>query len=267
MRIGIIPSRYASTRFPGKPLADIGGKPMIQRVLEQVQQAQLLDKVVVATDDERIAEVVRRVGGEAIMTRTDHPSGTDRCWEAYNRLVTDGLIPGQPTDYILNVQGDEPFINPAQIDELAAVLDGSVELASQMSPVDSAEILHSPNEAKITVNARKEALYFSRSAIPFLRGVDPAHWHEHHTYHRHIGMYAYRADILEAITLLPPSSLERAESLEQLRWVEAGYRIKLVETRYQSQSVDAPDDVDRAIRSAPEFAKKSTPEAADSTGL
>ncbi|RIV25565.1 3-deoxy-manno-octulosonate cytidylyltransferase [Fibrisoma montanum] len=249
MIIGIIPSRYASTRFPGKPLADIDGKPMIQRVLEQAQQVKAFAHVLVATDDERIAGVVRQAGGVAVMTRSDHPTGTDRCWEAYSQLVADGTVSAARTNYVINIQGDEPFINPAQIGELAAVLDGTVELATQMSPVDSAEVLHSPSEAKIIVNAQGEALYFSRQPIPYLRGVDPAVWHEHHTFHRHIGLYAYRADILEQITQLSPSSLERAESLEQLRWLEAGYRIKLVPTRYQSQSVDDPADVEKALLS------------------
>ncbi|UHG93645.1 3-deoxy-manno-octulosonate cytidylyltransferase [Spirosoma oryzicola] len=248
MIIGIIPARYGSTRFPGKPLADIGGKTMIQRVMEQAGQAQSLDKIIVATDDERIAEVVVRLGGEAVMTRTDHPSGTDRCWEAYSRFVTDGQKAASSTDYIINIQGDEPFIDPEQIDELAAILDGTVELATQMASVDSAEMLHDPKEAKIVVNTRNEVVYFSRSAIPYLWGLDPAVWHQHHAYRRHVGLYAYRADILEQITQLPPSPLEQAESLEQLRWLEAGYRIKLVETRHQTPSIDSPGDIEKALR-------------------
>ncbi|GAB4044993.1 3-deoxy-manno-octulosonate cytidylyltransferase [Spirosoma litoris] len=249
MIIGIIPARYGSTRFPGKPLADIGGKSMIQRVLEQCKQAKSLDKVVVATDDERIAEAVRQLGEEVVMTRTDHPSGTDRCWEAYDRLIGDGLIPGDSSDYILNIQGDEPFIDPAQIDELAAILDGTVELATQMASVDSAAILHDPKEAKIVVNSQNEALYFSRSAVPYLWGIEPDQWHAHHAYHRHVGLYAYRADVLEKITQLPPSLLEQAESLEQLRWLEAGYRIKLVSTNFQTPSVDSPADIEKILQS------------------
>lgn len=248
MIIGIIPARYGSTRFPGKPLADIGGKSMIQRVLEQTKQATSLAKVVVATDDERIAEAVRKLGEEVVMTRTDHPSGTDRCQEAYTRLVSDGLIAASPTDYIINIQGDEPFIDPAQIDELTAILDGTVELATQMATVESAAILHDPKEAKITINAQNEALYFSRSPIPYLRGVEPDQWHRHHAYHCHVGLYAYRADILDQITQLAPSPLERAESLEQLRWLEAGYRIKLVRTRFHTLSVDSEADIDKIMR-------------------
>lgn len=248
MVIGIIPARYGSTRFPGKPLADIGGKSMIQRVLEQAWQAPSLDKVVVATDDDRIAEAVLRIGGQAVMTRTDHPSGTDRCWEAYSRIMADELH-STGSDYIINIQGDEPFIDPQQIEELTAILDGTVELATQMASVDSAAMLHDPKEAKIIVNAQREALYFSRAAIPHLWGLDPAVWHAHHAYHRHVGLYAYRADILEKLTQLSPSPLERAESLEQLRWLEAGYRIKLVETRFQTPSIDDPADIEKALRS------------------
>ncbi|GAB2543563.1 3-deoxy-manno-octulosonate cytidylyltransferase [Spirosoma aerophilum] len=249
MIIGIIPARYGSSRFPGKPLADIGGKSMIQRVLEQASQAASLSKVVVATDDDRIAGVVRRLGYEAVMTRTDHPSGTDRCWEAYDRLVADGGITGNSSDYVLNIQGDEPFLDPAQIDELAAILDGSVELATQMATVDSAEMLHDPKEAKIIINGQNEALYFSRSAVPYLWGVEPDQWHAKHAYHRHVGLYAYRVDVLEKLTQLPPSLLERTESLEQLRWLEAGYRIKLVPTNFQTPSVDSPEDIEKILKS------------------
>ncbi|GAB3016368.1 3-deoxy-manno-octulosonate cytidylyltransferase [Spirosoma pulveris] len=249
MIIGIIPARYGSSRFPGKPLADIGGKTMIQRVLEQASQSASLSKVVVATDDDRIAEAVRRLGYEAVMTRTDHPSGTDRCWEAYDRLVADGLIADDATNYVLNIQGDEPFLDPAQIDELAAILDGTVELATQMATVDSAEMLHDPKEAKIVINSQNEALYFSRSAVPYLWGVEPDQWHAHHAYHRHVGLYAYRVDVLEKLTQLPPSPLERAESLEQLRWLEAGYRIKLVSTDFQTPSVDSPEDIEKILQS------------------
>lgn len=248
MIIGIIPARYGSTRFPGKPLADIGGKSMIQRVLEQAGQATSLARVVVATDDERIAEAVRRLGEDVVMTRTDHPSGTDRCWEAYDRLVLDSVVPADASNYVINIQGDEPFIDPAQIDELAAILDGTVELATQMASVDSAEMLHDPKEAKIIINAQNEALYFSRSAIPYVWGIEPDQWHKHHVYHRHVGLYAYRADVLEAITQLPPSPLEQAESLEQLRWLEAGYRVKLVQTHYQTPAVDSPADIEKILR-------------------
>ncbi len=243
MIFGIIPARYGSTRFPGKPLADIGGKPMIQRVVEQARQARRLDRVVVATDDERIADVVRAFGGEVVMTRMEHPSGTDRCFEAYQQLIAGQPVSARLTDYVINIQGDEPFINPAQIDSLAEILDGSVELATQMTPIRSAEVLHDVTKVKITYTTQGEALYFSRQPIPFLRGVDPAHWPDAHPYFRHIGLYAYRADILQQITQLPISSLERAESLEQLRWLEAGYRIRLVITEFDSPGIDTPEQL------------------------
>lgn len=254
MILGIIPARYASTRFPGKPLIDIEGKTMIQRVWEAAQRAQRLDHVVVATDDARIADHVRGFGGDVTMTREDHASGTDRCWEAWEifRRGEAGLTREHelknPPSYLLNIQGDEPFLDPAQIDELAAVLDGEVELATQLIRVDSAALLHDAGEVKIVLNDRGEALYFSRQPIPFLKNVDPAQWHEQHPYWRHVGLYAYRADVLEKIARLPPSPLERAESLEQLRWLEAGYRIRVVETRYDSHCIDTPEDVAKVLQ-------------------
>jgi 3-deoxy-manno-octulosonate cytidylyltransferase (CMP-KDO synthetase) len=264
MILGIIPARYASTRFPGKPLIDIQGKSMIQRVWEAAKQAIKLDYVVVATDDERIADHVRRFSGEVVMTREDHPSGTDRCWEVWKIFRSEergarseklnsssfhshsSLL--APTSYILNIQGDEPFLDPAQIDELAGVLDGEVELATQMIRVHSAAVLHDWGEVKIVLNDRGEALYFSRQPIPYLKNADPARWHEQHPYWRHVGMYAYRVDVLERIAQLPPSPLERVESLEQLRWLEAGYRIRVAETQYDSHCIDTPDDVAKVLR-------------------
>ncbi len=260
MILGIIPARYASTRFPGKPLIAIQGKSMIQRVVEAAWQAKKLDRVVVATDDARIADHVRAFGGEVVMTREDHPSGTDRCWEAAQSVLGASYpvprLENAPSSheapstkhYVLNIQGDEPFLDPAQIDELAGMLDGEVQLATQMIRVDSAALLHDPGEAKIVLNDRREAIYFSRQAIPFLKNVPPAQWHEHHDYYRHVGMYAYRVDVLEKICQLPPSPLERAESLEQLRWLEAGYRIQLVETHHDSHCIDAPEDVEKVLR-------------------
>ena len=258
MILGIIPARYASTRFPGKSLIDIGGKSMIQWVFEAASRATRLDRVVVATDDARIADHVRGFGGEVVMTREDHPSGTDRCWEAAQGITNNGLritnseIPSSSSfllpNYVLNIQGDEPFLDPAQIDELAATLDGRVELATQMIRVASADLLHDPGEAKIILDDQQQAIYFSRQAIPFLKGVDPAHWHEHHPYFRHVGLYAYRVDVLEKICQLPPSPLEKAESLEQLRWLQAGFRIRLIETRYESHCIDTPEDVDKVLR-------------------
>jgi 3-deoxy-manno-octulosonate cytidylyltransferase (CMP-KDO synthetase) len=240
MILGIIPARYASSRFPGKPLIEILGKTMIQRVYEQASQSKLLDKVVVATDDERIFNHVLSFGGAAVMTKEEHPSGTDRCYEAL--LKTEGKF-----TYVVNIQGDEPFVNADQIDELAQVCDGNTELATQMIAVDSHEVLFDKGEVKIVLNDVHEALYFSRMVIPFIKGVDEKDWHKHHTYYRHVGMYAYRTDILEAITKLAPSALEKAESLEQLRWLEAGYKIKLATTAYDSHCIDTPEDVAKVI--------------------
>ncbi|MFT4033543.1 MAG: 3-deoxy-manno-octulosonate cytidylyltransferase [Siphonobacter sp.] len=246
MNLGIIPARYASTRFPGKPLVEIQGKSMIQRVYEAAQSAHLLDEVIVATDDSRIADHVESFNGKVVLTGTEHPSGTDRCWEAY--LKWQGKS-GKSANYIINVQGDEPFLNPIQIDELASVLTGEVELATQMIRVHSAELLHSLGEAKIVLDTAGNVLLFSRQAIPYLKNIPPDQWHLHHPYYRHIGMYAYRVDVLEKITQLAPSPLEKAESLEQLRWLEAGYRIKMVETTYDSPCIDTPEDLKRVLGS------------------
>lgn len=251
MIIGIIPARYASTRFPGKPLIDIQGKSMIRRVYEQASQAKCLSEVIVATDDERILNHVQSFGGKAVMTHPDHPSGTDRCWEAYCLGVRSQELEAKVTSshsYVINIQGDEPFVAPEQIDELGAVLDGSVELASQMIPVSDHEVLFDVGEAKVIVNQSFEAIYFSRQVLPFLKGVDPKEWHNHHTYYRQVGMYAYRSDILEKITQLPVSDLEKAESLEQLRWIQNGYRIKMGLTSYESHCIDTPEDVEKVLR-------------------
>ena len=241
MIVGIIPARYASTRFPGKPLIDIQGKTMIHRVYEQALKSKHLDKVIVATDDERIFNHVKDFGGEAVITAEHHPSGTDRCWDALQQLKGN-------FQYVINIQGDEPFIQPEQIDELAAILkDGTVELATQMILVDNHEILFDKGEVKIVLNTNKEALYFSRMVIPFIKGVDEKDWHLHHDYYRHVGMYAYRKDILEKITKVPVSSLEKSESLEQLRWLENGFKIKCVTTKYESHCIDTPEDVEKVL--------------------
>lgn len=241
MIAGIIPARYASTRFPGKALADIGGKSMIQRVYEQAAKSPALSTLVVATDDQRIYDHVAAFGGKVVMTAAHHPSGTDRCYDALLQL--DPAI-----QYVINIQGDEPFIDPEQVNELAAVLrDGSTELATQMIPVATHEELFDKGEVKIVLNDRQEALYFSRMVIPFIKGVDETEWHQHHTYYRHVGMYAYRRDILERITALPVSPLEKAESLEQLRWLEHGFRIKCVPTKYESHCIDTPEDLERML--------------------
>ena len=243
--IGIIPARYASTRFPGKPLADIGGMPMIQRVYEQAKKA--LETVVVATDDERIYDVVHRFGGNAVMTSAEHRSGTDRCREAYLRF-------GVEADVVINIQGDEPFIQPEQIEAIKSCFPTEIAtLVKPYSAEDTLQDLLNPNNVKVTFSAvTGNAICFSRSVIPYLRGVEQAEWLSRQQYWKHIGMYAYRTDILEQITRLPQSSLEKAESLEQLRWLENGYCIKVAVTHTQSIGIDTPEDLQQAI----EYLKK-----------
>lgn len=242
MIVGIIPARYASTRFPGKPLIDIKGKTMIQRVYEQASKCGSLDKVVVATDDVRIAEHVVSFGGEVVMTKEEHPSGTDRCWDALQQI-------GGNYKYVINIQGDEPFIDPSQIDTLASVLkEGTAELATLIIPVDSHEVLFDMGEVKVVLNDHQEGMYFSRMVIPYVKGVPQEEWHNHHNYYRHVGMYAYRTDVLEQVCKLSVSSLEKAESLEQLRWLEAGFKIKCAITNFDSHCVDTPEDVEKVLR-------------------
>jgi 3-deoxy-manno-octulosonate cytidylyltransferase (CMP-KDO synthetase) len=245
MIIGIIPARYASTRFPGKPLVDIQGKTMIQRVYEQTLKSKCLSMVVVATEDERIVEHVESFGGKAVMTSADHFSGTERCWEAYQLLK--GEESDSKQDYIINIQGDEPFLVAEQINELGTILDGKVEIASQIIPCSDNAILFDEREAKVIINTNQEAIYFSRHVLPYFKGVPPEEWHKHHTYYRQVGMYAYRADILEKITQLPVSDLEIAESLEQLRWVQNGYKIKMALTKYESHCIDTFEDIDMIL--------------------
>lgn len=239
--IGVIPARYASTRFPAKPLADLMGKSMIRRVYEQAKKSKQLSKVVVATDHEEIYKHVIDFGGEVCMTATHHASGTDRCYEVLSKQ-------SERFDYVINIQGDEPFIAPGQIDLLASLLDGDTELATLIKRIDSVEQLFNPNLVKVVCNKNSEALYFSRSAIPYFRNMEQVEWVTHHTYFKHIGMYAYRADILESITKLRVSSLEKTESLEQLRWLENGYRIKVKETSIETIGIDTPEDLEKAIQ-------------------
>lgn len=241
MIAGIIPARFAATRFPGKPLADIAGKTMVQRVWEQASKSKSLDQVVVATDDTRIFDHVVSFGGVAIMTDPQHPSGTDRCMEALQQLK--GSF-----DYVINIQGDEPFIHPEQIDELASVLDGKVQLATLVAHAQDASFIFSENEAKVVLNDRQEALYFSRSVIPSIKGKPKEQWAELHPYVLHVGMYAYRVDTLAAITKLPVGKLEAMEGLEQLRWLEAGYPIQCAFTKYESHSIDVPEDIERILK-------------------
>ncbi|MDP4187597.1 MAG: 3-deoxy-manno-octulosonate cytidylyltransferase [Bacteroidota bacterium] len=239
--IGIIPSRYASTRFPGKPLADIGGKMMIQRVYEQ--SSKVLPSVVVATDDQRIEQAVKNFGGKVVMTSPNHRSGTDRCCEAVKNFET---LSGLTFDVVINIQGDEPFIHPEQIQELMSCFDDeTTQIATLVKEVDENEEIFDVNLPKVILNKDSEAIYFSRSPIPYVRNVEQDKWMEKHTFFKHIGIYAYRLDILKKITQLPPSSLEIAESLEQNRWLENGYKIKVAETDYETVSVDTPDDIEK----------------------
>jgi len=239
--LAIIPARYASTRFPGKPLVEINGKSMIQRVYEQTRKAKGITDIIIATDDERIAEHVKSFGAKVVITSVAHPSGTDRCFEAYH-------LYGKNFDYVINVQGDEPFLDPEQIDSLVKVCDGKVEIATQMTRCTSHDVLFDLGEVKIVLNTNKEALYFSRNVIPFVKGKEQAEWHTAFAYYRHVGMYVYRVDILEKITQLKPSALEQAESLEQLRWLEHGFKIACVETPFDSHCVDTPEDIEKVLR-------------------
>ena len=241
--IGIIPARYASTRFPAKPLAVLGGKPVVRRVYEQV--CGLFDCTVVATDDDRIAEAVRSFGGNVVMTSPNHRSGTDRCREALERC-------GGEFDVVVNIQGDEPFIRKSQIEALLSCFadDGTdiATLVKPFTPADGWAALENPNSPKVVVDGRMNALYFSRSVIPYLRGKDKDEWLAGHTYYKHIGLYAYRAPVLMEITKLPQSPLELAESLEQLRWLENGYKIKVGISQVETIGIDTPEDLARAER-------------------
>ncbi|MEL6562107.1 MAG: 3-deoxy-manno-octulosonate cytidylyltransferase [Bacteroidota bacterium] len=237
MRIlGIIPARFASSRFPGKPLVDILGKTMIRRVYEQAKKTKKLEQVIVATDNRRIYDEVIAFGGEAMMTDENHLNGTERCNEVVNNLA-------DTFDYAINIQGDEPYIQPEMIDELASILDGNTELGTLVKTISDPEILTNPNSMKVVLNKKDEAMYFSRSCIPFVRGADPDQWLQKHTFYKHIGIYAYRVDILKQITDLEATSLELAESLEQLRWLENGLKIKVAKTDFETHGVDTPEDL------------------------
>ncbi len=250
--LAIIPARYASTRFPGKPLAKLGGKLIIQRVYERVSQ--LIDNTFVATDDERIVNAVEDFGGKAVMTRTDHKSGTDRCREVVEKLGAENY------DVIINVQGDEPFIHPRQIEGLKACFDNpATDIATLIKPFDKnadIENLRNPNSPKVVIDNKGRALYFSRSVIPYLRGKEESQWLQLHTYYKHIGLYAYRTNVLQEITRLPQSELEISESLEQLRWLENGYHIQTNITNIETVGIDTPEDLQRAerfLKTQPQF--------------
>jgi len=240
--LGIIPARFASTRFPGKPLALLKGKPIIRWVWETASLANELDDLVVATDDGRIARIVEEFGGKAILTRSDHLSGTDRCAEALD------VMGPRNWSRVINIQGDEPFIDPRAIDQLVATLrrDGAPPISTLARPVSSPDQLFNPNVVKVVVSVSGRALYFSRHPVPFCRGADLDRWMAMHAYFQHIGIYGFSAKALPEITGLPPSALEKAESLEQLRWLENDYQIAVGITDYQSVGIDTPEDLEKA---------------------
>ncbi len=236
--IGIIPARYASTRFPGKPLALLGGKPVIQHVYEKV--AAVLEAAYVATDDERIYDVVKSFGGQVVMTRTDHKSGTDRIEEAIEKI-------GGEWDVVVNVQGDEPFVAKSQLDTICHCFDDpTTQIATLGKPFESMEAVQNPNSPKIVVDNMGFAMYFSRSIIPYVRGKEKSSWLTHYPFLKHLGIYAYRKDVLRQVTQLPQSSLEIAESLEQLRWLQNGFKIKVGTTDVETVGIDTPQDLERA---------------------
>jgi 3-deoxy-manno-octulosonate cytidylyltransferase (CMP-KDO synthetase) len=237
---GIIPARYASTRFPGKPLADIAGKTMVQRVYEQAKQCRSLNDVIVATDDSRIEKVVLDFGGKVCITSTTHPSGTDRCAEVVEKMKL-------TSDAIINIQGDEPFIDPRQIELVCSCFeDKRTELATLIKKITTAEILFNPNSPKVIIDKDQFAIYFSRHAIPFIRGHAEETWlDKYRFFYQHIGIYGYRLDVLKEITRLPVSALEIAESLEQLRWIENNFKIKTAVTTLDTFAIDTPEDLVR----------------------
>ena len=239
--LALIPARYASTRFPAKPLAILGEKPIIQHVYERVSS--VFEHAYVVTDDERIEACVHAFGGRCVMTGTHHKSGTDRCYEALEKL-------GAGFDVVVNVQGDEPFIATSQLETIKACFaDAHTQIATLVKPFlpkDGLEALENPNSPKVVLDNNNYAIYFSRSVIPYLRGVDKSEWLEKHTYYKHIGLYAYRCEVLKEITSMPLGELEQAESLEQLRWLQAGFRIKVGTTDVETIGIDTPEDLERA---------------------
>lgn len=241
--LGIIPARFGSTRFPGKPLADIFGKPMILRVVEQAEKASSLSDVVVATDDERIASVVRAAGKNVMMTSSNHPSGTDRCLEALTAW-------GREVDAVINIQGDEPYVKPEQIDQLAELIGREEsDIATLCVKIEDASWLSDPNKVKLVADDQGSAMYFSRHAIPFVKDLPMEQWLSAHAYFKHLGLYAYKSVILKNICALPVSSMEKAESLEQLRWLQHGLRIKVGVTHWETPAIDTPADLEKLLKS------------------
>jgi 3-deoxy-manno-octulosonate cytidylyltransferase (CMP-KDO synthetase) len=241
--IGIIPARWASTRFPGKPLVQIGSKTMIQRVYDQAAKA--LDHVLVATDDKRIADEVSKFGGQVVITGDYHKSGTDRCAEAVKLYESKT---GKEFDVVINIQGDEPFIQPDQIKDIMACFeDSKTQIATLIKKITSVEALNNPNNPKVVFNKNLEAIYFSRSVIPYVTNAEIIDWMSKATFYEHIGLYGFKNEILQELTKLPPSPLEVLESLEQNRWIENGYFIKIAFTEFENISIDTMDDLNAII--------------------
>lgn len=236
--VAIIPARFASTRYPGKPLVDLGGKPMIQRTYEQVASVQGWDQIIVATDDERIFKVARSFGADVMMTSNKHLSGTDRCAEVLQNLRGD-------IDYVVNIQGDEPYIEPQQLIEITNALPLNAPILTLVKQITTIDNLFNPNCPKVVLNNKNQALYFSRHAIPYMRGLPQEDWLSNHRYFKHIGLYAYRAEILISLSKLPASDLEASEALEQLRWLQNGFLIQTVETQFETIGIDSPEDLEK----------------------
>lgn len=238
---GIIPARYASSRFPGKPLIDLAGKSMLQRVYERCLLSTSLNEIIIATDDQRIFDHAKTFTDKVCMTDANHPSGTDRCAEVVALMNLD-------TDVVVNIQGDEPLINPHQIDLLVSCFnDPQTQIATLIKPITNTEVLFNPNTPKVILDEHDFAIYFSRETIPHLRNIDKSEWLEHHTFYQHIGIYAYQTQVLQEITKLPQSALEKSESLEQLRWISNQYKIKTAITNEETIAIDSPEDVHRVI--------------------
>lgn len=239
--IGIIPARYESSRFPGKPLIDINGQTMIQRVYNQAKHASALSEVIVATDDQRIFDHVKSFAGNVMMTNKDHQSGTDRCAEIVQNV--------QGFDIAINIQGDEPFIDPQQINLLVSCFENQhTQIATLVRKADSYEELFNENKPKVVLNKNGQAIYFSRQAIPFLRGVKKEDWLSHRPYYNHIGIYGYRVDVLKQLTSLPLSDLETMESLEQLRWIDNGYSVQTAISNHSNDAIDTPEDLENILQ-------------------
>lgn len=238
---GIIPARYASSRFPGKPLIDLAGKSMLQRVYERCLLSTSLNEIIIATDDQRIFDHAKTFTDKVCMTDANHPSGTDRCAEVVALMNLDA-------DVVVNIQGDEPLINPHQIDLLVSCFnDPQTQIATLIKPITNTEVLFNPNTPKVILDEHDFAIYFSRETIPHLRNIDKSEWLEHHTFYQHIGIYAYQTQVLQDITKLPQSALEKSESLEQLRWISNQYKIKTAITNEETIAIDSPEDVHRVI--------------------